>query len=101
GDAIRRDDDFQVRANVAVYLVETLAEIFVIVKRQIARMGIQREGAQRAAEAGQFQEQFLGMAALGDELVAQRRQRGVYGMQQPEIGNLARGELGVSRASAL
>ena len=77
-----------------VEFVEALAEILVIVERQVARVRIQREGAQRSGQPRELQKQFFGMPALGDQQVPQRRQRRIDGVQQPEVGDLARGELG-------
>ena len=57
-----------------IELFKALTQIFMIVERQIARVRIEREGAERSAEARKLGEQFLGMAALGDEQMAQTAQ---------------------------
>jgi hypothetical protein len=87
------------RADVLVELFEALAQVAVIVDRQHARMGVEREGAERAAQARHFHEKLFGMAALGDPQMAQRRQAGIDGVHQPEIGQVAGGEFGQTAAA--
>ena len=77
----------------ALQFLEAFAEMQVVVERQGPRVGIESESTQRACQARHLDEQFLGMAVLGDHLVAQRRQRGIDRVQQPEVGDIARGEL--------
>src|SRR5439155_5056366 len=54
GDAIGGDDGFQVGADVPVQLFETGAQVPMIVEGQIARVGVQRKGAQGAGQARQL-----------------------------------------------
>ena len=70
----------------------------MIVDRQVAGLGIEREGAERAGEPREFDEEFFGVAALGDQQVTQRGQGGIHGMQQPEAGNFASGEIAARTA---
>ena len=77
----------------ALEFLEAFAEAEVVVERQGAGVGIESEGAEGAGQPRHLDEQFLGMAVLGDHLVAQRRQRGIDGVQQPEVGDVAGGEL--------
>ena len=49
-------------------------EVRVIVGGQRARVDFQPEGAERAAQAGHFAEQFLGMGVLAEQEMAQRGQ---------------------------
>ena len=101
GDAIGGNDGLQMRADVFVELFEALAQIAVIVKRQGARMGVEREGAQSAAQPRHFHEKLFGVAALGNPQMAQRCQARIDGVHQPEIGQVAGREFGEAAAAGL
>src|SRR5579864_9613219 len=75
--AVGGDDGFQMRANVKVQGVETIIQVLMIVKRQSARMRIERKRAQRAAQPRELHIKLLRVATLGETQVAQRSEAGV------------------------
>ena len=76
-----------------VQLIEAIGEILVVVHGQVAGLRIEGEGAERSGQPRQFDEEFFGVAALGDQQVTERGQGGIDGMQQPEAGNFAGREI--------
>ena len=52
------------RTNVQIESLETFVQVLMIVEWQSAWMRVERERAQRAAQAGQLDIELFGMAAL-------------------------------------
>ena len=98
--AVGGDDGFQVGADVRIQQAETFAQVLVVVQRELARVRIQRKGAQGSGEPRQFQKKLLGMAAFGSNQVPQRSEGRIDGVQQPEVGDFARGELQAALSGA-
>ena len=67
--------------------------MIVVVRRQRARMRVEREGAERAGEPRELHVQSLGVHALGLQVVAQRGHARVNRVQQPEARDFLLREL--------
>ena len=81
---IHPDDLAKRRAN----FEEALAQPVVVVARDRAGVGVEREGAERPAQPGQLHVELLGVGRAGVAMVAQRPQAGVDGVGQPEARHL-------------
>ena len=72
-------------------LAEAFLQVIVIVQRQRAGIGIEREGAQGATQPGELGVQLLRMGPPRLEQVTQRREARVDGVRQPKAGDVPRG----------
>jgi hypothetical protein len=88
-----RNDQLQVGTNVIVQAPEASREILVIVEREIARMRFERKRAQRSRQPGQLHVQLLRVHATRGRVVPQDRDGRLNRVQQPEVGDFARGEV--------
>src|SRR5207245_4186630 len=86
---------------VAVQAAEALSTVVVVVQGKRAGMRIERECAERSAEAQHLQVELLGMTALGGIEMLQWRSTRVHRVQKPEIGDLASGKRRLRRAILL
>src|ERR1017187_414598 len=76
---VARDDGFQQVAQHFVEFREARSQVFVIVKRQVARLHAQRKGGERGGQGEHHLEQPFRMAAPRLEQVAESREVPVDG----------------------
>ncbi len=87
-------------ADVRVERAEGRAGVAMIVRRKIARIGVDGEGAERAGEARELDEDVLRMRVAGGAEVLQGRDGAVQRVQEPVVGDVERSGAGLKAALA-
>src|SRR5580658_8021880 len=100
GNGVRGHHDLKMFADVRIEGAKGSAGIAMIVGRKITRVGVDGEGAERAGQPRELEEDLLGMGVARGSKMLQRRNGALEGVEKPVIGYVQRAASSLKAAVA-